>query len=78
MELPFNKQPSILSRKDYLKLRRFFTQQLALSQALLEAKHPGICKITTSEENGTQEQLLTEEEVQECIQLRNDLREMSS
>ncbi len=37
-----------LSLKDLVKLRRFYTQQLALSQALLEAKQPGICKTTIS------------------------------
>jgi len=40
-----------LSNKDLLKLRRFYTQQLALSRALLEAKQLGICKITTSGKN---------------------------
>ncbi len=48
MVTPFSKQPDHLSRKDYLKLRRFYTQQLALSQALLAAKLPGICRTTTS------------------------------
>ncbi len=42
-----------LSDKDLLKLRRFYTQQLALAQALLEAKLPGICKTTTSVRNPT-------------------------
>ncbi len=37
-----------LSKDSLLKLRRFFMRQLALSEALLEAKPLGICKITTS------------------------------
>ncbi len=47
----FNRQRDQLSAKDLIKLRRFFTQQLALSQALLEAKQPGICKTTMSGKN---------------------------
>ncbi len=53
MELPFNKQPDPLSRELLLKVRRFYMQQLELSQALLQAKPLGICKITTSGRNPT-------------------------
>ncbi len=76
MVLPFNKQPGHLSRQDYLKLRRFYTQQLALSQALLEVKLPGICKTTTSVRNHTLEQTLMEGDIK-CIPSRNDSKEMS-
>ncbi len=48
MEQPFKRLRDPLSREQLLKLRRFYTQQLALSQALLEAKPLGICKTTMS------------------------------
>ena len=51
MASPFKNLPNPLSKQDLLKLRRFYMQQLALSEALLEAKPLGICKITTSERN---------------------------
>ncbi len=69
--------PDHLSRQDLLKLRRFYTQQLALSVALLEARLPGICKTITSERNGTLEFNLTEAVERECTQLRNDSKETS-
>jgi len=47
MESPFKQQHNPLSKESLLKLRRFYTQQLALSQALLAAKPLGICKTTT-------------------------------
>ncbi len=37
------------SKQLTIKLRNFGTAQQALSRELLEAKHLGICKITTSE-----------------------------
>ncbi len=73
MVQPFNRLRSQLSEEDYLKLRRFYTQQLALSQALLEAKLPGICKTTTSVGNGTLDHLLTEVD---NTQSKNDSKEM--
>ncbi len=49
MEQPFrNLRGNPLSKDSLLKLRRFYTQQLALSQALLAAKPLGICRTTTS------------------------------
>ncbi len=72
MELPCSKQPDLLSKDLLLKVRRFYMQQLALSEALLEAKPLGICKITTSERNGILEPPLTEAEVLECIQSKSD------
>ncbi len=76
MVLPYNRLPNQLSIKDYLKLRRFFTQQLALSQALLEAKSPGTCRITTSVRNPMFEQTLMEDDTK-CIPSKKDSREMS-
>ncbi len=37
-----------LSTKDIIRLRDFYMRQRALSQALLEAKQLGICKMHTS------------------------------
>ncbi len=68
----------LLSKQELLKLRRFYMQQLALSQALLEAKPLGICKITMSERNGILERLPTGDEELECIPSRRDSREMLS
>ncbi len=51
MVQPFKRLRDQLSKEDYLKLRRFYTQQLALCQALLAAKPLGICKTITSGEN---------------------------
>ncbi len=81
MVLPFRKAPSQLSRMDYLKLRRFYMQQVALSQALLEAKLPGICKIITSEENqslGTFQEEVSNDILTSCISPSVDSREMST
>ncbi len=71
MELPFNSQHKSLSRTDYLKLRRFYTQQLALSQALLEAKPLGICKTTISGSVVLQNILREEEGEVKCTTLPN-------
>ncbi len=40
----------VLSKKDIQQLRNFSMAQQALSLALLEAKHLGICKTTMSED----------------------------
>ncbi len=76
MELPFNNQPVNLSRMDYLKLRRFYTQQLALSQVLLEAKLPGICKTTTSVENLSLDTYLDPASRRKCTSSKEGSREM--
>ncbi len=78
MELPFHKLQDHLSRADYLKLRRFYTQQLALSQALLEAKLPGICKTTTSVENLSLDMFLDQASRERCTSSSVDSREMFS
>ncbi len=76
MEQPFRRLRDQLSKEDLLKLRRFYTQQLALSQALLEAKQLGICKTTTWGKNPLQSTLVEEEQVS-CILSREDSKEMS-
>ncbi len=76
MEQPFKHLRDPLSREQLVKLRRFYTQQLALSQALLEAKQPGICKTIMSGENpllDTHQDVLVK-----CISSNGDSREMSS
>ncbi len=78
MELPFHNSPDHLSRKDYLKLRRFYTQQLALSQALLEAKPLGICKTTISGSVVLQDTLLVEEDHPNFTIRKEDSKGMSS
>ncbi len=64
-----------LSNEDLLKLRRFYTQQLALAQALLEAKLPGICKTTTSVENQSLEEFLLMEGEANSISSNDDSKE---
>ncbi len=74
MELPFNRLRGQLSREDFNKLKRFYTQQLALCQALQDGKPLGICRITTSEGKAYQNTLA---EVNSIFQ-SEDSREMSS
>ncbi len=62
MEQPFRRLRNPLSVKDLNTLKRFYTVQLGLSQALLEAKPLGTCKTTTSEEKVYQDILHAEEE----------------
>ncbi len=76
MEQPFRRLRNRLSKQDYLKLRRFYMQQLALCQALLEAKPLGICKTTTSGENPLNESFHMEGDVLTCISPKEDSREI--
>ncbi len=77
MEQPFLRLRDQLSVKDLHKLRRFYTQQLALSVALLDGKPLGICKITTSGKNplaGTS----VDDALENYISQKGDSKEMSS
>ncbi len=78
MDTPFKVQQTSLSKQQLLKLRRFYMQQLALSQELLAAKPLGICKITISEESQLLDTFLEEEEAARCILSREGSKEMSS
>ncbi len=76
MQQPFLRLRDQLSDKDLHKLKRFYTQQLALSQELLEAKQLGTCKITTSVGSlSLDEYLLTEGEAN-CILSSDASKEM--
>ncbi len=77
MEQPFLHLRDQLSNKDLIKLRRFYTQQLALSVALLDGKPLGICKTTTSGVNPLQDTLLEEERLARCILSSDASKEMS-
>ncbi len=76
MEQPFQRLRGQLSQEDYRKLRRFYTQQLALAVALQAGKPLGICKTTTSGENPLLDTL--QEEVAKCTSSREDSKEMFS
>ncbi len=78
MELPLQHLHDQLSKPQLLKLRRFYMQQLELSQALLEAKPLGICRITTSGRNPTLHIHRGEEDLNDYIPSKNDSKEMSS
>ncbi len=77
MEQPFQRLRSQLSQKDLIKLRRFYTVQLELSQALLDGKRLGICKTTTSGKNPLRDILQEEEGLTGYILSRNDSKETS-
>ncbi len=78
MELPFSRLRGKLSQEDYLKLRRFYTTQLALCQALVDGKPLGICKITMSGENPSLDMFHEEEKAVRCISSKGVSKEMSS
>ncbi len=78
MVLPFNRLRGQLSQEDYHKLRRFYTQQLALCQALRDGKPLGICKTITSGENPLLDTFLEEERVERCISSKDVSKEMST
>ncbi len=77
MELPFSRLRGQLSHEDLLKLRRFYTTQQALAQALLVGKPLGICKTTMSGENPLLDTFLEEDEAKRCISSKDDSKEMS-
>ncbi len=77
-EQPFKRLRDQLSREDLIKLKRFYTVQLELSQALLAGKHLGICKITTSGKDPLQDTLDEVENPLRCILSSEDSKETSS
>ncbi len=80
MESPFKGfQDNPLSRSSLLKLRRFYMQQLALSEALLAAKPLGICRTTTSVGEKSLDTYLEEDVSLISTMLEDvDLKEMST
>ncbi len=76
MEQPFKHLRDPLSSMDLLKLKRFYTQQLALSVALRDGKPLGICKTITSGENPLLDTFLEEEKVARCILSSDASKEM--
>ena len=77
MEQPFSRLRGQLSHKDLIKLRRFYTVQLELSQALLDGKPLGICRITTSGENPLLDTFQEEDVDKKCTTSKGDSKEMS-
>ncbi len=78
MVQPFNRLRGPLSDKDLHKLKRFFTQQLALSVALLAGRPLGICKTTTSGENPLLDTFHEEDVAKRCISSKDVSKEMST